>query len=140
METVKKHFWAVNLLFLAGWAWMLAGSINGVIAHKLRELPALTGASPAKARAGREDVLTASNQIIIERNYFGSAMAKPLDTIETGAELDEDRAQKLLDDEGLGVESSLRAALVGTIVAEPVDWSMAMITDLAASETGVYRI
>jgi general secretion pathway protein C len=140
MEALKKHFWAVNLLFLAGWAWMLAGSINGVIAHKLRELPSLTGASPAKARTGREDVLLASNQIIIDRNYFGSAMSKPVETVESGAELDEGSAQKLLDDEGLGVESSLRAALVGTIVAEPTSWSMAMITDLSASETGVYRI
>jgi len=140
MEAVKKHFWAVNLLFLAGWAWMLAGSINGVIAHKLRELPSLGGAAPAKARAGREENQLASNEIIVERNYFGSAMARPVETVEHGADLDESRAQQLLEDEGLGTESSLRASLVGTIVAEPNEWSMAMITDLAASETGIYRL
>jgi general secretion pathway protein C len=140
VESVKKHLWMINLFFLAASAWMLAGSINGVIAHKLRELPSMAAGPQTRSRPGGPENQADSNGIIVERNYFGSAMAKPVETVEHGLELDEARAKKLLEEEGLGVESSLRASLVGTIVAEPTEWSMAMITDLTNSETGIYRL
>jgi general secretion pathway protein C len=62
-------------------------------------------------------------------------MATPLESTEEGPDLND---PGMLN--GEGVESSLRASLVGTIVADDPKWSMAMITDLAASETDVYRI
>lgn len=139
MEAViKKHFWVVNLVFLGLGAWLLSGGVNGVIAHKLREIPSLSKAMPAK-RAGAGGGKANSNyQVIVDRNYFLSAMSLPVEAIANGPAIDEGSGKDLLA--GDGVESSLRAALVGTIVADPAEWSMAMITDQTASETGVFRV
>ncbi len=139
MEAViKKYFWAVNLVFLALGAWLLSGGINGVIAHKLREIPSLSKAMPVK-RVGTKGSKSHSNyQVIVDRNFFQSAMSLPVETVADGPSLDEQSGKDLL--EGDGVASSLRASLVGTIVADRPEWSMAMITDQAAAETGVYRV
>lgn len=131
---VKKYFWLINLAFLFVGAWLLAGTINVVVAHKLRSLPAL----PEKAKKSRTIVKTQrkndNNHVIVDRNYFESAMAVPVETTEDGPSLDESSAAELD-----GVESTMRASLVGTIVANKPEWSMAMITDLTSSETGIYR-
>jgi general secretion pathway protein C len=139
MEAVlKKHFWVVNLLFLVMAAWLLAGSINGYIAHKLREIPSLSQAMPTKHANKPASDLHANYQVIIDRNLFNSALSIPVEAVEGGPGLDDASGRDLLD--GDGVASSLRASLVGTIVADPSGWSMAMITDQVSSETGVYRI
>jgi general secretion pathway protein C len=139
MEAVlKKQFWVINLVFLGFAAWLMAGSINGVVAHKLREIPSLSQAMPTQNSTGRSSEAVANYQEIIDRNYFNSAMSLPVEAVENGPGIDETSGKELL--EGDGVESSLRASLVGTIVAEPSDWSMAMITDQTSSETSVYRV
>jgi general secretion pathway protein C len=139
METfMKKYFWTVNLLFLALGAWLLAGTINVVIAHKLRVLPtfAMHG-SKDKRHVNRKSMISDDNQIIIARNYFNSAMAEPIND-DSGPDISDEGAKDLLA--GEGQPSDLRAALVGTVVASDKKWSMAMITDLTSSETDVYRI
>ena len=136
MEAVaKKYFWTLNLFFIALGAWLIANMLNVVFAHKLLVIPnASKGASKPKSWSYQNKRLE-SNQIVIDRNYFGSALSKP----EEGPNIDESSAEKLLN--GDGIESSIRASLVGTIVAdEHSEWSMAMITDLTSAETGVYRI
>ena len=139
MEAVlKKHFWVVNLVFLVLAAWLMAGSVNGYIAHRLREIPSLSKAIPTQHANKPEFDLHANYQVIIDRNLFNSALSIPVETIENGPGIDEASGHNLLD--GDGVISSLRASLVGTIVADPAGWSMAMITDQVSSETGVYRI
>ncbi len=133
---LKKHFWVVNLVFLTTAAWLMAGSVNGVFAHKLREIPSLSKAIPTKRTKGSGHKASSNLQVIVDRNYFNSALAIPVEAIENGPGLDENSARDLLD----GVESSLRASLVGTIVADQTEWSMAMITDQTSSETGIYRV
>ncbi len=134
---IKKHFWTVNLVFLAIGAWLLANMTNVVIAHKLRPLPSLPKTAAKQKKTRRSVGQAENNGVIVERNFFESAMAVPEDA-NGDAGLDESSAEALM--EGNGVVSTLRAALVGTIVAEDTKWSMAMITDLAASETDVYRV
>jgi general secretion pathway protein C len=138
MEAIfKKYFWTVNLVFLAIGAWLLADMTNVVIAHKLRPLPSLPKtASKQKKTKPKQQIK--DNSAIANRNFFKSAMATPVETTGDGAALDESSADALM--EGEGVESTLRATLVGTIVANDTQWSMAMITDLAASETDIYRV
>jgi len=132
---IKKYFWTVNLVFLAIGAWLLANMTNVVVAHKLRPIPSLAKQTSKKKKRSRKKNQIEDNQVIANRNFFDSAMAAPVETMEEGPDLSD---PGLL--EGDGVESSLRASLVGTIVADDPKWSMAMITDLAASETDVYRV
>jgi general secretion pathway protein C len=137
METIiKKYFWVVNLLFLAIAAWLVAGSINVVIAHKLRSLPVITTPTQVQKKQARLTQEVRDNQVIVKLNLFNSAMAIPVEAVESGPDLDEASAEELAD----GLQSSMRAALVGTVVAQPSDWSMAIITDMNASETGIYRV
>ena len=132
---IKKYFWTVNLVFLAIGAWLLANMTNVVVAHKLRPIPSLAKQTSKKQKKSSKQQKIEDNQIIAARNFFDSAMAAPVETVEDGPELSDPGML-----EGEGVESSLRASLVGTIVADDPKWSMAMITDLAASETDVYRV
>jgi len=132
---IKKYFWTVNLVFLAIGAWLLANMTNVVVAHKLRPIPSLSKQNSQSKKSDRKTHQAEDNQVIAAKNFFDSAMAAPVETIENGPEITD---PSML--EGEGVESSLRAALVGTIVADDPKWSMAMITDLAASETDVYRV
>lgn len=132
---IKKYFWTVNLVFLAIGAWLLANMTNVVVAHKLRPIPSLAKQTSKKQKTTQMTHQAEDNQVIAARNYFGSAMAAPVETVENGPDLND---PSML--EGEGVESTLRASLVGTIVADDPKWSMAMITDLAASETDVYRV
>ncbi|HUU03329.1 MAG TPA: type II secretion system protein GspC [Myxococcota bacterium] len=135
---MKKYFWTVNLLFLALGAWLLAGTINVVVAHKLRALPSFAvHGSKNKQFANYQNKISDDNQVIIERNYFNSAMAEPVPE-NSGPDISDEGAKDLLS--GEGQPSDLRAALVGTVVASDHKWSMAMITDLTSSETDVYRI
>ncbi len=135
---LKKYYWILNLLFIAIGALLLSGSINGVIAHKLREIPSLSK-SAHSVRHGINTHTTSRNyQEIVDRNYFQSAMSLPVETVENGPGIDEKSGQDLLDSDA--VQSSLRASLVGTIVADDPDWSLAMITDQTNSETEAYRV
>jgi hypothetical protein len=77
MASPRKYFWLVNLVFLALGAWLVAGIVNALTAHEIRasDQPAdLTRPLPATRM-----VLPKSdnNRIIVERNYFESAVVKP---------------------------------------------------------------
>jgi general secretion pathway protein C len=132
----KKYYWVVNLLVLLLAAWLLAGSVNVVIAHKLRGLPSLASA-PTKKQKSWDTPKEApeNNDIIVKLNLFNSALAAPYETLESGPALNEARAQELMD----GSLSSLRATLVGTVVASDKDWSFAVITDINNRSTDAYR-
>ena len=131
----KKYFWTVNLVFLAIGAWLLANMTNVVVAHKLRPLPSLPKTASKQKKTSHKQQKIGNNDVIANRNFFESAMAAPVETFEDGPDFNDPGTL-----EGEGVESTLRATLVGTIVADDTQWSMAMITDLAASETDVYRV
>ncbi|MBN2494028.1 MAG: general secretion pathway protein GspC [Deltaproteobacteria bacterium] len=136
MDSLKRYFWLLNLVFLAAAAWLLAGATNVVVAHKLRAYPALSKAG-AEQHAGRKaGTEREDSRVIIERNYFLSAMSIPVETVDRGDDIVEPKEGDL----DFGNESTLQASLVGTIVADDTKWSMAMITDKTASETGAYRV
>lgn len=132
---VKKYFWLINLVFLLLGAWLLSAMVNVVAAHKLRSLPTVSKASPKISRRRASTRLLENNQVIVDLNLFGSDISAKLDTSLDGPSLKEPA-----DLSGEGVESSLNAGLIGTIVANDKTWSMAIITDQDISETGIYRI
>jgi len=130
---VDKYFWTVNLVFLALAAWLVAGTVNAVIAHKIRPKIVLAAEKSSRRTEAKTQIIE-NNNIIVEKNFFGSAMEKP-------EPISEPQPQDTTGDQD-GSEaqpSDLRANLVGTIVASEKAWSMAMITDLNKSETALYR-
>lgn len=135
---LKKYYWVLNLLFIALGAFLLSGSINGVIAHKLRQIPSLSKSVRHHRHGASNNNATMNYQEIVDRNFFQSAMSLPVETVENGPGIDEKSGQDLLDSDA--VQSSMRASLVGTIVADDPNWSLAMITDQTNSETGPYRV
>lgn len=134
-DYIKNYFWILNLLFLLLGAWLLAGTVNAVIAHKLRPVPTIPTKPVSTVRQqptmGQED-----NQVVVERNLFNSALAQPQEVPQEEQEPADDPGQ--LGNQGQ--PSDIRASLVGTVVASEPRWSMAMITDLTAAETSIYRI
>ena len=138
METlIKKYFWTTNLLFLAAVAWLLSSGINAVIAQKVRSIPNVSQNIPKGRLASVQKTPVEDNQSILDRNYFGSAMAIKVETVMSGPILDDASAENLLKN---GQLSNLRAVLVGTIVATDTRWSMAVLTDQSSSQTNIYRV
>ncbi len=132
---VKKYFWCVNLLFLFFAALLVSGMVNIVVAHKLRALPSISKKPETTYQPQGLVKKTSDNTLIVDLNLFGSDMAAKLESPLTGPDL-----EKNADMTGEGVESSLNAALIGTIVADTSDWSMAVIIDQNISETGIFRV
>ncbi len=135
---LKQYFWVINLLFLAIAAWLVAGMINVGVAHKLRPLPSATPTEPPRASSFRDSPPPGeneSNNVIVERNFFQSALTKITEVANQAAD-GVDPSQL----EGEGVPTSMRATLVGTLVADDPDWSMAVIKDQNKNETNAYRV
>ncbi|MBW1808666.1 MAG: hypothetical protein JRJ87_10775 [Deltaproteobacteria bacterium] len=130
MQTlIQKYFWTLNLVFIAAGAWLLAATLNIIYEHELR--PTLEYSHPLEETIATPqlDKNFQRNQIVVDRNYFESALAKKNDPPKPPNP----------PPSSPGVLSQLRASLVGTIVASESDWSMAVIADLARSEVAVYR-
>ncbi len=135
MKLMVKNFTPLlNLTLIALSAWLLADTVNAVIEHKLRPIPDATTAK-SRARIRRASKQVENNQVIVERNLFESALAEPVE-----APPEEQSGKEEIDTGEPGQPSDIRASLVGTVVASDKRWSMAMITDLTKSETGIYRI
>ncbi len=133
---IKKYFWTTNLLFIAVAAWLLSNAINAVVAVKMRSIPSMTQTAQKGRPASSPKPQVEDNKVILDRNYFGSAMALKKDTL-NGPALNDINGQNLLKE---GQQSNLRATLVGTIVASEMRWSMAVITDQTSSQTNIYRV
>jgi general secretion pathway protein C len=133
---IKKYFWTTNLIFIVVAAWLLSNAINAVITLKMRTIPSMTKSAPKGHPSSSPRLPAEDNQVILDRNYFGSAMALKTENL-NGPALNEGGAANLLSD---GQQSSLRATVVGTIVASDERWSMAVITDQGSSKTDIYRV
>ena len=129
---IKKYFWTTNLLFIAVAAWLLSNAINAVIALKMRSIPSMTQTAQKGRPASSPKPPVEDNKVVLDRNYFGSAMAIKTETLNGPAVREPVSVE--------GQQSNLRATVVGTIVASDTRWSMAVITDQASSQTNIYRV
>ena len=135
---LKQYFWVFNLVFLAIAAWLMAGIINVGVAHKLRPLPSATSDNPRKSTLRRDlPEQDENNNVIVERNFFQSALTKVSNALLGDPAANGIDSSQL---EGEGVPTSMRANLVGTLVADDPSWSMAVIKDQNKNETNVYRV
>ncbi len=128
----RKYFWTLNLAFLALAAFLVARTANVFVAGAIA--PDADDAAMAPAKGGRAaPVRFGAAAIHIEQaaKMFGVEVPKP--------EVEEAPAvAAAFDPSGEPVKSSLRASLIGTMVANRPEWSLATLRDDSSSDVGVY--
>jgi general secretion pathway protein C len=129
METFfKRHFWTVNLLFIALVAFMLARTVNVFVEGALMPLPT--------ARAARNAVRVESEpmaQLTIEQLSKLTGLKIPNEpevTIKEGT--------GAVDLNSEPVKTSLRVKLLGTLLAGLKQWSIASIQDVSTQKSSTY--
>ena len=137
MESLaKRYFWVLNLALLAVVAFFSARVINNLIAEKIVALK-----TTPKARKGDSTKLrtTVTNETddwaerIIGRNLFNSDPPDEPDEMEFDGTEDEDEPE--IDPNAIPgpgekcEESKASGALLATRVAEPSEWSVAVLEE-----------
>lgn len=134
----KRYFWVINLALLGVLAWLSARVINNIVAGEIVALP--TKAHPAEAAEPVKGANNASKgewaSVINNRNLFNSTPPEAEeDTSDAGTDAPEEVS---LDGVPLpGAECKDSDAAIGlsaTMVADPAEWSMAVVDDGQASE------
>lgn len=130
---IKRYFWVANLVVLATIAYLSARVANNVLAGQIAALPTHPSSEP---ESGAEKLAARASQAgnpqdwannIIERNLFN---AEPV-----SAEADAGPAEPQLPDhvpdekDPNCKKSDGRLGLLATMVADPRDWSMAVVND-----------
>lgn len=130
----RKYFWVVNLAFLLLAALLSAKAVNTFVAGKLRPPPdfSQSKATASSARQGPKPVLSPEAL----SKLTGLALPAPEPEV---VESSEEPALPDLDSQE-PVKSGLRVRLVGTMVANRPEWSMANVEDLASNTTTVYMV
>lgn len=132
METFfKRWFWTVNVAVVALAGVLAARTVTAFAAARLAEPPAIT--TPADKPQVRNPVRTFAATVNEKAlaAVFGMTVAEEVPTatpvepqVPAGSE----------------VPTSLNATLVATVEADPREYSVAVITDNASRETGVYGV
>lgn len=127
----RKYFWTVNLVFLALAGLLAARTVNTFVAARL--LPPvevnLDGGKRSRPAPPR-----GTPSLDLERTALAFGIELPQEVPE------EDLSQQAqtYDPNAEPVKSSLRATLIGTMVANRPEWSFATLRDDGAQSTGIY--
>jgi len=131
----KKHFWAVNLLAIAALAWSASASVNTMVGSALfvvPEPPAVTTggpkASPKALELGRIPADLGAADTLGVRHVFD--LRPPVGGEEEDAEENEGEEDEETEVDAAGKleESELPVELVGTLVGEDPESSMATLS------------
>ncbi len=134
METLfRKYFWAINLLFLLIAAFLAAKTANTFVAGALLPVPDLNApaAGPALNQGPQKTGLSAEALSAVT----GIPLPKPEPEVVEPTQ----PTQPPIDSQE-AVKTSLRVRLIGTLVANRPEWSMANIEDVASHEVNVYMV
>ncbi len=133
----RKYFWAVNLAFLALAAFLVARTANTFVAAAIGPAPTAS-AAPA---ADRDPVSlpklvgTAALNPEATARLFGITLPEPEPAAPEGEAIS---AEELANQSP--VRSSLRASLIGTMVANRPQWSFSTLRDDVTRDVGVYMV
>lgn len=125
----RKYFWSVNLAFLAIAGVLSASIANGLVASKLTpplDLQPATAPRPATTAAG-------PGRIHLERTARMLDVELPKDEPPVAAP-----KEPVFDPDADPTRSSLRVSLIGTMVANRAEWSLATLRDENSREVGAY--
>jgi len=129
----RKYFWVVNLAFLVAAAYLSAKIVNVVLGAKLAPMPEV--AAPAGPAIPQQAVKTALTPEAVAK-LTGLELPKPRDpeaAVEDVPALPDINTQE-------AVKTGLRVRLIGTLVANRVEWSMASVEDVGSHEATVYMV
>jgi general secretion pathway protein C len=127
----RKYFWTVNLAFLALAGLLAAKTVNTFVAAELLP-PVQVESNDGRARPAPRMGLATIN---LERTaaLFGIELPKEEPDEVAGA-----NAAPAYDPNAEPVKSSLRATLIGTMVANKPEWSFATLRDDGAQEVAMF--
>ena len=131
---VKRYFRIVNLLLLAGIAFLAALVFNNLLAEKIVGLETTTAQKKTKKKASKQQNLAAGEwaEIIVQRNLFNSEPpdAGPPESdggeTDAGPAMDPTKIPTNLED---CAKSDAPVRLSATMLAEPEEWSLAAVEE-----------
>lgn len=141
---VKKYFWVINLVLLAIIAFLAARVVNNVVAERIARLettPAAAADSGKKRSSADKGDERAHWSAIADRNLFN---ANPPED-DQGGEGEAEPAPDEFDPTKIPLpgeeceKSDAKLALLATMVADPSQWSMAVVDDNEASESRLIK-
>jgi len=138
---LKKYSWTANLVVLFLAAWLLAKTVNTAVGAVIRPTPSIDVAS--FPTAGAPPPLFAALDVDKLYPLFGLQPPAVVPTTpdgRPGGPAAPAAARTCSDVRAAPTATSLRAQLVGGIVAEDPRWSTAVVTDTATRETRTYGI
>ena len=142
---LREHGWALNLLFIAVAAYLVAGATNSVAARFIRTAPTaddVAAAQPGNQTSGRSSSASAADYTAIrERNLFDAKIEDP-QLLEATDEIDTPTAIEGNDYiYGELKKCTLPATLRATLVAEGAkEWSMAVLFLNQSREPEVFSV
>lgn len=128
----RRHFWAVNLLFILLVAYLAARTVNVFVESKVAPLP--TGQSAARSLARARPASEPPSRLNIDAVAKVTGLRVPAEqpaVVETAPHLDPNAAP---------VRSGLRAKLLGTLLAGHPEWSLATIQDMNTQRSNTYMV
>ena len=134
MDTVlRKYFWVVELAAIACCAFLVSSTANTVLGASLRPLPEVPKNDAPTANTAAKQETASSMDEVKKANIFKTPHQEPVKMLDTSVDVVEpDSLDPIL--------SQIKATLVGTVVANDPQWSLAVIVENATHAAGVYGI
>jgi general secretion pathway protein C len=133
----RKYFWAINLAVLVAAAYPSAKIVNAFVEGAIYPVPDINGLANNSTRP-RADVQKSSLDADALARLTG--MPKPPPPMEVEAAAAKAAEVASCDPNAQPVKSALRAKLIGAMVANQPQWSLASIQDMSNNEVGVYMV
>ncbi len=134
---LKKYAWTANVVLLFAAAWLLAKTVNTAVGSVIRPTPQIDVASfPTSAPSA----LTASLEVDKLYPLIGLQPPAPAPSAAASQQATPAAPRTCTDVRAPPVATSLRAQLVGAIVASDPRWSTAVVVDTSSRETRAYGI
>jgi general secretion pathway protein C len=128
----RKYFWVINLAFLAVAAFLVAKTVNVFVGGVLAPLPDLAATGPAQA-------VVSAVKTALAPTALSKITGIELPKVEVKEEPTAPAAPPDLDTQD-PVKTGLRLKLVGTLVANRKQWSLANIEDVNSHDVKVYMV
>jgi general secretion pathway protein C len=133
----KKYVWIAYAALIFAAAWLTARTVNTVVGAVILPRPAVD-LSPGPVTASPTPA--AGPRLVPERLYALIGATPPAPPATAAAAAEPARPRNCEDDRASPTRTSLRAQLVGGVIADPARNSIVSVTDLGSRETRIYGV
>lgn len=131
----RKYFWVINLAFLLAAAYLTARTVNVIVGAKLAPVPEVNAPAGPAIPQGMSKAPLSPEAVA---KLTGLELPKAPEVAEAAAEQDIPHLPDFDSQEA--VKTGLRVRLIGTLVANRSEWSMANIEDVTNHEVNVTMV